>query len=72
MPNLIQRRMRHSQFIIADTLFVVFGFRDVENSYSLTLEYLNLIDEKYGRQFKELKIENYENNLCVEPMIFLS
>jgi len=68
-PPMKQRRMKHSQVIVRDHLFVMFGYRD-KSIYADTLEYLNLLQEEPEQgEFKELKIENYDP-YHVEPMIF--
>jgi len=44
LPNMNQRRMNHSSIIIRDHLFVFFGYIESRQSYSFTVEYLDLVD----------------------------
>lgn len=66
LPKLIEGRAKHSQFIVKDYLFVIFG----EVSGLGTLDSLDLTSEK--GIFKKIMIQGDYNLLAgiVEPMFF--
>ena len=56
LPEMCQKRMKHSSFIARNYLFVLFGHRNGKDEYSTTVEYLDLVDEPIGAEWKELKL----------------